>query len=133
MKPADLPLHDIKPLLPIPDVSLYIFAALIVAALVTAAALGYYLYRKLRTRRRVDPRIRWLERLDRIDYDNPKEAAYLMTRYGRHLAEDQRRRQIFDQLLPRLEAYKYKKEVPPIDAETRRYMKLFIEMCHDAL
>ena len=56
-----------------------------------------------------------------------------MTRYGRHLAEDQRRRQIFDQLLPRLEAYKYKKEVPPIDAETRRYMKLFIEMCHDAL
>ncbi|WP_236579131.1 hypothetical protein [Hydrogenimonas urashimensis] len=56
-----------------------------------------------------------------------------MTKYGRLLAEDKRRKEILEQLIPRLERYKYKKTVPPLDEETKRFMKLFIEMSHDAL
>lgn len=75
----------------------------------------------------------WLRRLESIDFENPKKAAYIMTRYGRLLAQEKRQKEIMAQLLPRLERYKYKKDVPPLDSETKRFMKLFIEMTKDAL
>ena len=133
MKPQDLPIRDIKPLLPIPDISIYLTIGLGIVLLLIVTA-GFIFFRKWWfAHRRRDPRIGWLKKLDGIDYNKPKEAAYLMTRYGRLLAEDKRREEILTQLLPRLERYKYKKEVSPLDEETKRYMQLFIEMCHDAL
>ena len=133
MKPSEIPIRDIKPLLPIPDISIYLFAGLIAVAVLVAGVLIYFGWRWWQRNRKTDPRIRWLEQLDRIDYNDPKKAAYVMTRYGRLLAEEKRQKEILEQLLPRLERYKYKKEVPPLDEETKRYMKLFIEMTHDAL
>ena len=133
MKPSEIPIRDIKPLLPIPDISIYLFAALIGVGMLVVGVLLYFGWRRWRRHRKIDPRIHWLEQLDRIDYNNPKKAAYIMTRYGRLLAEEKRQKEILQQLLPLLERYKYKKEVPPLDEETKRYMKLFIEMTHDAL
>ncbi len=133
MSPSDIPIHDIKPLMPIPDISLYIFSALVAAGLLAAAVVAMFLWRLWRRGRKADPRIAWLRKLDSIDFSDAKRSAYIMTRYGRLLAEDKRRREILSQLLPRLERYKYKKEVPPLDEETKRFMKLFIEMCKDAL
>jgi hypothetical protein len=133
MNPQELPIRDIKPLLPIPDVSIYLFIGLVAVGVLIFIALFIYLLRWWREHRKRDPRLDWLAALDRIDYDDPKKAAYAMTKYGRLLAEDKRRKEILSQLLPRLERYKYKKEVPPLDAETKRFMKLFIEMTHDAL
>ncbi len=133
MKPADIPIHDIKPLLPIPEISIYLFITLIAVGMLVLTACLVYLWRWWIRNRRVDPRIAWLRNLERMDFDDPKRSAYLMTRYGRMLAEDKRRQEILSQLLSRLERYKYKKSVPPLDEETKRYMKLFIEMCKDAL
>jgi len=133
MNPDKLPLRDIKPLLPIPDISLYLFAALVLAGLLVAAALAIYGWKWWRANRRKDPRLLWLEQLERIDYDRPKKAAYTMTKYGRLLAQEKRQKEIMAQLLPRLERYKYKKAVPPLDEETKRFMHLFIEMTRDAL
>ncbi|BBG66465.1 hypothetical protein NNO_1762 [Hydrogenimonas sp.] len=133
MTPSEIPIHDIKPLLPIPDVSIYFFVLLVATGVVAAAAVALYLRRTWRRRRKVDPRIAWLEKLERIDFDDPKRAAYIMTRYGRLLAEDKRREEIFSQLVPKLERYKYRKDVPPLDEETKRFMRLFVEMCKDAL
>ena len=133
MKTAPLPIRDIKPLLPIPDVSVYFFIGLVAIGTLVLIAGLIYLLRWWRQHRKRDPRIEWLAALDRIDYNNPKKAAYTMTRYGRLLAEERRQKEILSQLLPRLERYKYKKEVPPLDEETKRFMKLFIEMVHDAL
>ena len=133
MNPEDLPIRDIKPLLLIPDISLYLFIALIGVVTLLLIAVGIFAWRWWQKHRHIDPRIGWLQALDRIDYTNPKKAAYIMTKYGRLLAEDKRREEILEQLLPRLERYKYQKEVPPLDEETKRYMRLFIEMSHDAL
>ncbi|WP_456452977.1 hypothetical protein [Hydrogenimonas sp.] len=133
MNPADLPIRDIKPLLPIPDISLYLFAALVVVGALVLTAVGIYGWKRWQANRKRDPRLHWLEQLDRIDYDDPKKAAYIMTKYGRLLATEKRQKEIMAQLLPRLERYKYKKEVPPLDEETKRFMHLFIEMTHDAL
>jgi len=133
VSPSDIPIHDIKPLIPIPDISIYIFIALIVAGLLVAAAAAIFALRRWRRHKKTDPRITWLKILDKMDFADAKRSAYIMTRYGRLLAEDKRRQEILSQLLPRLERYKYKKEVPPLDEETKRFMKLFIEMCKDAL
>ncbi|WP_300368559.1 hypothetical protein [Hydrogenimonas sp.] len=133
MNPNELPIRDIKPLLPIPDISIYLFLGLLVVGLLVAGTITFFAWRWWQSHRAIDPRIRWLEQLDRIDYGNAKKAAYIMTKYGRLLAEDKRREEILEQLIPRLERYKYKKEVPLLDEETKRFMKLFIEMSHDAL
>ncbi len=133
MNPTQIPIRDIKPLLPIPDISIYLFIALLSAGILIVTAALIYLWRRWRLGRKTDPRVEWLKRLERIDYGDAKRAAYLMTRYGRLLAEDKRRQEIMAQLLPRLERYKYKKSVPPLDEETKRFMKLFIEMSKDAL
>ncbi|WP_457595874.1 hypothetical protein [Hydrogenimonas sp.] len=133
MNPEALPIRDIKPLLPIPDLSLYMLVGLVVAGLLVMVAGGIFLWKRWQVNRRRDPRLQWLERLERIDYGDPKKAAYIMTRYGRLLAKEKRQKEIMEQLLPRLERYKYKREVPPLDEETKRFMHLFIEMTHDAL
>ncbi len=119
--------------MPIPDISIYIFIALIAAGLLVATAAAIFVWRWWRRHKKADPRITWLKKLDKMDLADAKRSAYIMTRYGRLLAEDKRRQEILSQLLPRLERYKYKKEVPPLDEETKRFMKLFIEMCKDAL
>ncbi|WP_300363406.1 hypothetical protein [Hydrogenimonas sp.] len=133
MNPQELPIRDIKPLLPIPDISIYLFFGLVTVVLLVAGVLVYFLWKWWVKHRKADPRIQWLKQLDAIDFDQPKKAAYLMTKYGRLLAEDKRRQEILEQLIPKLERYKYKKEVPPLDEEVKRFMKLFIEMSHDAL
>ncbi|BDY12567.1 hypothetical protein [Hydrogenimonas cancrithermarum] len=133
MNPEQLPIRDIKPLLPIPDVSFYLFVGFAGVGVLVLSAILIFVWKWWQKHRRIDPRIGWLRQLDSIDYGNPKKAAYVMTKYGRLLAEDKRRQEILEQLLPRLERYKYRKKVPPLDEETKRFMKLFIEMSHDAL
>ncbi|WP_456381208.1 hypothetical protein [Hydrogenimonas sp.] len=133
MKVQELPIRDIKPLLPIPDISIYLFVGIVAVASLVIGVGVFFFWKWWSTHRRIDPRVRWLRELDAIDFDRPKKAAYLMTKYGRLLAEDKRRQEILEQLIPKLERYKYKKEVPPLDEEVKRFMKLFIEMSHDAL
>lgn len=133
MSSQELPIRDIKPLLPIPDISLYLFFGLLAAGLLMLGVLLYFFWKWWVKHRKADPRVAWLKQLDAIDFNQPKKAAYLMTKYGRLLAEDKRRQEILEQLIPKLERYKYKKEVPPLDEEVKKYMKLFIEMSHDAL
>ncbi len=133
MNPADIPIRDIKPLLPIPDISIYQFLALSAITFLVVVALAIFGWRRWQESREKDPRLKWLRRLEKIDYDDAKKAAYIMTRYGRLLAKEKRQQEIMVQLLPRLERFKYKKSVPPLDEETKRFMKLFIEMTKDAL
>lgn len=133
MNPQELPIRDIKPLLPIPDISIYFFIAIVGIAIVVFIAVLIFIWKWWQKHKSSDPRIDWLRELDRMDYSNSKKVAYIMTKYGRLLAEDKRREEILEQLIPRLEKYKYKKDVPPLDDETKRYIRLFIEMSRDAL
>jgi len=62
VSPSDIPIHDIKPLIPIPD-----FIALIVAGLLVAAAAAIFALRRWRRHKKTDPRITWLKILDKMD------------------------------------------------------------------
>ena len=131
MKPTspDIPLHDIKPLVEVPDYSLYMFIGVLLLALAVIAVVLYFVWKTIDERNRVNERKLGFEALKEIDFGDAKSAAYAISRHGRLFAEDSpRHTQIFASLSERLEAYKYKKEVGEIDDEALGYYRNYLEM-----
>jgi len=96
----------------------------------TLVAVLVYLVIKAFGSRKRNRREEILRKLRALDLDDAKEAAYMITRYGRYLVNDSARAKIYEELVRRLTPYKYKKEVPPLDNETRRMIQLFLRV-HD--
>jgi hypothetical protein len=112
-------LRDIKPLLEIPDNSYYIYWGLISFALLLGLILLFFIAKKLWENRKVNLAKGYLEALKKIDWNDTKKSAYEATYYARLLATDERRKELFSQLEPMLEKYKYKKEVDAVDQDTK--------------
>ena len=125
----DIPLHDIKPLMEVPDSSLtFLLLGLVVMTLLVAGG-GYLFYKHLRERKQVNLRKEHYRALKDVDFTSPKKAAYQITEHGRFFAEDsQRLKETYENLVERLESYKYRLEVAPIDDESRSYYKIYLEM-----
>lgn len=129
MKSDDIPLHDIKPLAEITDSTLIWLSFLAVLAAVLMLLAGYLLWKKWRSGRREDRRRVCYDALRNIDLDDAKNAAYAISRFGRCFASDSPRlNEAYDALSTRLSIYKYRRNVPPLDEETRSYYAVFIGM-----
>jgi hypothetical protein len=126
-------LRDIKPLAEIADSSIFLYWGAIVFSTIAAILLGYFLYSKLKKIKKVDLEKSYLEALDTIDWSSPKKASYRATHYGRLLATDERKAELFSQLLPSLERYKYKKEIDAADEEMMRQFELYRKVCHGSV
>jgi hypothetical protein len=126
-------LRDIKPLAEIADGSIFLYWGVIVFSMIAAILLGYFLYSKLKKIKKVDLEKSYLEALDTIDWSSPKKASYRATYYGRLLATDERKAELFSQLLPSLERYKYKKEIDAADEEMMRQFELYRKVCHGSV
>ncbi len=125
----DIPLHDIKPLMDVPDSSLTLFIVLVVIVTVLFAGGLYLLYRFIKNRKIVNKRKTHYNALIRVDLTEPKKAAYSITEHGRAFADDSPRlKEAYANLVSRLEIYKYKKVVSPIDEESRSYYKIYLGM-----
>ena len=123
----DIPIRDIKPLVEIPDYSIFLFSATLIALALVVIVLIILLFKYLKSRRD-SLKKSYLKALKSVDFSNPKESAYLITKYARLLVKDERSMQICEDLTKKLEIYKYKREVPQIDEETKKYYNLFIEV-----
>jgi len=125
----DIPLHDIKPLMDVPDSSGSFLLLLMFVALIIFMGLAYLLYQRIRSIKRLDRRKYHYKILQKIDFSDPKRAAYMITEHGRFFADDSERLyEAYQNLIERLERYKYRKEVSPIDDESRSYYKIYLEM-----
>ena len=122
-------LRDIKGLVEIPDFSFYLYILFVVVVTTLVAVLVYLVIKAFGSKKR-NRREEILRKLRALDLDDAKEAAYMITRYGRYLVNDSARAKIYEELVRRLTPYKYKKEVPPLDNETRRMIQLFLRV-HD--
>jgi len=131
--PLAVQLRDIKPPVEIEDISLYLYWSVIILGVAILLVALFYLYRLLHSLRRVNLRKRYLEQFKRIDWDDPKEAAYSATRLGRLIVQDDRQKELLAQMIASLEAYKYKKEVKSIDTKTRAQIDLFLKACDGSL
>lgn len=126
MNPDDIKIRDIKPLLEIHDHSVYLFSALVVISLIIVLG-GIYLFLKwYKNKNRINMRKATYKKLLHVDLSEPKRAAYEITKYGDFFKEDsQRNRDMYHNLVDRLEKYKYKKEVEVFDDETKSYFELY--------
>jgi hypothetical protein len=129
MRADEIPLHDIKPLIPLYDYTPYYLATAAAVVLVLLALVAYLLTRRYREGRRLDRRRECLDALSAVNLDDTKAAAYAITRLGRCFAEDSPRLQeAYRNLAGRLDAYKFKPSVPEIDEDTRAYFRVFLGM-----
>ncbi len=119
-------LKDIRDLENIPDISFYFFLASIFVGILSIFTLFYVLLRFYKNRKKTTLKQRVLKRLKEIDFSDSKKAAYLITRYGRFVANDERSQKILQQLTTRLEKYKYIKNPPKFDEQDIKYYDLFI-------
>ena len=125
----DIPLHDIKPLMEVPDSSFTIFAIIALITVVLLLGALYLLYRFMQSKKVINYRKLHYKALKKIDFRDPKKAAYAITEHGRIFAEDSERlNETYENLLSRLEEYKYKKVVTAIDDECRSYYKIYLGM-----
>ena len=126
-------LRDIKPLVEIPDSSYYIYYGLIALGVLLLVVLLYLIGLYLWRLRKENLAKRYLEALKAIDWRDSKASAYAATKYGRLLATDTRRKELFSQLEALLQRYKYKKEVDPVDEETKRMFDLYVQVCDESI
>ena len=126
-------LRDIKPLLEIPDSSYYIYWGLILFVGLLAVGVLFFVLKKLWDNRKINLEKGYLEAIKQIDWVDSKKSAYEATHYARLLATDERRKELFSQLEPMLEAYKYKKEVDEIDTDTRNKFNLYVQVADESV
>ncbi len=125
----DIQLHDIKPLVEVPDNSFILFMILLVLATLFVAGLAYLLFIYFRRRKKNNHRKNAFRALSNVNFKDAKQAAYAITKYGYIFADDTpRNKEVYENLINRLAPYKYKKAVDDIDAECKSYHKIYVEM-----
>ena len=126
-------LKDIKPLLEIPDNSFYIYWALIIFVILLGLAILYFMGKKFWENRKINLAKGYVEQLKAIDWKDTKKSAYDATYYARLLATDERRKELFSQLEPLLEQYKYKKKVEEVDQDTLSRFNLYVQVADESI
>ena len=126
-------LKDIKPLLEIPDNSFYIYWGEIILAILLGLAILYFIGKKMWEKRKINLAKGYVEKLKAIDWKDPKKAAYDATHYARLLATDDRRKELFSQLEPLLEKFKYKKQVEDVDQDTLNRFNLYVQVADESI
>jgi len=124
-------LRDIRSLEAVPDISLYLFILMVGFAGLLLFGLIMMVLRHYKNKRKDLTRKEVRKRLENIDFNKPKEAAYQITKYARYLATQEQSQKIFAQLEPLLERYKYVKNPPSFDEETIAHYHLFLEVVDD--
>lgn len=120
-------LHDIKPLVEIPDNSFFIFIALITFGILLLISLIFFIIKQIKNRKKSD-RKKYFEILENINFENPKQSAYTITKYTRLLARNEREKRLCEELIDELEKYKYKKDVETIDSTIKAKFSNFMDV-----
>ena len=127
-------LRDIKPLLEIPDSSYYLFLSLVFLGVALVFAIVGFLIKKFWKKKKIDMQKVYFEQFKNLDWMNVKESAYEATKLGRKLTfKNERAKEIYEQLVPMLESYKYRKEVPSLDEETLKQYNLLVHIIDESI
>ena len=102
-------IHDIKPIVVIPDFSVYLYYGLFFLVFVVICFIIYGIYRFFKPKIKTQEMF-WYEKLQNLDFNNPKQTAYDISKYGRFLAKEERQIRLIDELISELSSYKYTKE-----------------------
>ena len=122
-----LEIHDIKPIVEIPDITIYIYYGLIVLAILFTLFIIYTIY-KIFKAKKTSVEKEYFSTLQNINFENTKESSYLISKYGRLLATNEREKRLIDEIHHSLEVYKYKKDVPQtISTDIKTKFNIFMD------
>ena len=125
----DIPLHDIKPLLEVDEYSLYYFLGASSLLVILLLGIIYLIYRYFKKRNAYNIRKEYINNINALDFSDTKKTAYQISFYGEIFKDDSpRHAEMYQNLMQRLESYKYKKTVDSFDKETIGFMELYKEM-----
>ena len=86
----DIPLHDIKPLVEVPDNSFIFLLVTSLIVLLVVIGLVVWIVNFYKQKKQVNLRKIHLDKIHNIDISHAKEAAYEISHYGRLLANNDR-------------------------------------------
>lgn len=122
-----LKLHDITPLVEVPDYSLYYFIALVLGGLIIGVLIGYLLWRYIKKERKNSKKVAY-EQLRAQGFDDSKAMAYLLSETFETFKDNERIALQYHDLHQMMAKYKYQKEVPPISSEDRAQIELYLDL-----
>lgn len=122
----DIPLHDIKPIVDIQEYSLYYLLGISFISLLIVLGIIYLIYKYIKAKNAYNIRKEHYKLITSLDLSNTKHAAYAITVLGLTFKDDsQRHSDMYDNIVQRLESYKYRKEVDLFDAEVIGYIEVY--------
>ncbi|WP_331774249.1 hypothetical protein [Sulfurospirillum sp. 1612] len=121
-------LRDIKGIVAITDYSLYYLIALCVVILILIG-LAIYWYLQPRRRKKPTAKALALKKLKNINFENQKEVAYLFCLNSIYFVNEKNEAK-YNELVKKLERFKYKKEVPMLDDALKKEIQDFIGRLH---
>lgn len=127
----DIPLHDIKPLIDVPEYSLYYLIVTVVVGIVLFALLIFTLVRFLKNKNKFSLRKEHLKLLNAVEFSDAKQAAYDITFYAGSFQNDSpQHKEAYESLQNHLQTYKYRKDVDSFDEETKSSLENYMALLH---
>ena len=125
-KSFDIPLHDIKPILDIQEYSFYYFSALVFFVIIVLFSILYLSYRWVKAKKAFNQRKENIKILNNLDLKDTKKSAYLITALGAIFKDDSpRHKEMYENIVQRLEVYKYRQKVEEFDSEVLGYIEVY--------
>ncbi len=126
-------LKDIKPLVVVPDISIYYFWGIVILTILTISMLFYFLFKNSRryiVRGQKDRVLLQknlaLEKILNLNYEDSKSCVYDFTLLSSYLIKDKETKILRDEILKRIYKYKYKKDTPELPDSVIEMMKKFV-------
>ncbi|WP_345977330.1 hypothetical protein [Sulfurimonas sp. HSL3-7] len=119
-------LRDIKGLVEVTDYSLYYFIGAVTMTLILLAVLGVILYKYFTRKEPLTQQKVAIALLEKFEFGDAKQSAYDFTHLANYAVNEAQRKEL-EQILEALEPYKFKKEVPELDAALKSRMQAFIK------
>jgi hypothetical protein len=125
-KIPEIPIHDIKPIVDIQEYSFYYFLGISFVAVLFVGAIAFLIYKYIKQRNAYNVKKEHFKIINELDLTNTKESAYAITLYGATFKDDSdRHKEMYKNIVDRLEVYKYKKDVEVFDKEILGYIDLY--------
>jgi hypothetical protein len=95
-------------------------------ALLFVGAIAFLIYKYIKQRNAYNVKKEHFKIINELDLTNTKESAYAITLYGATFKDDSdRHKEMYKNIVDRLEVYKYKKDVEVFDKEILGYIDLY--------
>jgi len=122
----DIPLHDIKPIVDVHEYSLYYFIGISAVVLILILAISFLIYKWFKNKNAYNIKKEHFKLINSLNLSDTKHSAYSITTYGATFKDDSEQNlEMYNNIVQRLELYKYKKQVDTFDSEVLGYIELY--------